>query len=70
KAIHQEAKCIQEPIFVIVDDTVCEKTKPSSQAMITILNIYDVVQFVPEDPLNPTGTVDVRSGLLKVFKLI
>ncbi|MGX5530527.1 transposase [Bacillus toyonensis] len=29
-AIHQEAKRIQEPIFVIVDDTVCKKTKPSS----------------------------------------
>jgi hypothetical protein len=36
KAIHQEAKRIQEPIFVIVDDTVCEKTKPSSQAMFSM----------------------------------
>ncbi|MBG9577965.1 hypothetical protein ABE42_01685 [Bacillus thuringiensis] len=36
---------------------------------ITMLNVGDVVQLVPEDPLNPTGTVDVRSGLLKVFKL-
>lgn len=36
RTIYQEATRIQEPIFVIVDDTICEKTKPSSQAMFPI----------------------------------
>jgi hypothetical protein len=36
ECIKQEAKHTQEPIFVIVDDTVCKKTKPSSQAMYSI----------------------------------
>lgn len=31
--IKREAKHTQEPIFVIINDTVCRKTKPSSQAL-------------------------------------
>lgn len=37
----------------------------------TITNLYDgdSIQIIPQNPLNPNGTVDVRSGLLKIFKL-
>ncbi|KIV53674.1 hypothetical protein TS65_20220, partial [Aneurinibacillus migulanus] len=33
ESIKREAKHTQEPIFAIIDDTVCRKTKPSSQAL-------------------------------------
>ncbi|WP_257721612.1 IS701 family transposase [Aneurinibacillus sp. XH2] len=36
KMIRQEAKRTEEPIFIIIDDTICEKKKPSSQAMLSI----------------------------------
>jgi hypothetical protein len=32
KTIWQKAKETKEPIYIIIDDTICEKTKPSSKA--------------------------------------
>ncbi len=49
KMIQQEAKRTEEPIFIIIDDTVCEKTKPSSQAMYPYRELVFIIPIQKEN---------------------